>query len=414
MNSSSSEASKLFNQVAVLNILTIFAAVAFYLYSGIYLYLTLLELSIFNFFAGIGFIGINVVLRMGKDYNLVSHTCIAYTYTCLLIINFVLGATDSPTLVWILMANIGAAYLLNFKANIFWLIATLIHPLLLFFLEQSFLSKYMYDLDPASYKFLYLSSIFIFFLLGSFFLITYQRSYIKLLNNFEKSIEKSKGMLRIIEHDIANPLTVMLSSCNILKINYPEDSVVQRINGSTLKIIKILNAVRELDLVESGQKELDMHKVDIIKCTRTSLDLLQDKMQRKGIQVEWNLPLDQKFFVKANEDLLTYQVITNILSNAIKFSDTGGKISIGVNLKDQYLNFWIRDYGMGIPIDILENIFDPYTKTNRKGTRGEAGSGFGLPIVKSSMEMMGGAIKVESSDKDGQSYTKMSLYLKEA
>ena len=157
-----------------------------------------------------------------------------------------------------------------------------------------------------------------------------------------------------------------------------------------------------------------MHKVDIIKCARTSLDLLQDKMQRKGIQVEWNLPLDQEFFVKANEDLLTYQVITNILSNAIKFSDTGGKISIGVNLKDQYLNFWIRDYGMGIPLDILENIFDPYTKTNRKGTRGEAGSGFGLPIVKSSMEMMGGAIKVESLDKDGQSYTKMSLYLKEA
>ncbi len=116
-------------------------------------------------------------------------------------------------------------------------------------------------------------------------------------------------------------------------------------------------------------------------------------------RIHWNTkfpPREDTILVLADRAGLTYQVLNNLLSNAIKFTQSGGTVEISVRDGDDYWNIGIIDNGIGIPADLLNQLFDPSKQTTRKGTAGESGTGFGMPIVKTVVESYGGSLNVES------------------
>ena len=219
----------------------------------------------------------------------------------------------------------------------------------------------------------------------------------------EKS-EENENLIRILCHDLLNPLTALKL---LSKRNKDERS-----ESITDKAIKIIEHVREMLALEAGKKELKLTDVNLRQAIEESLEYMKEKMQKKNIQYFYNSGLLEDVIISAEKVSLVNQVLNNIISNAIKFSEQGGNIYFNTEVSNNQVYLKIRDEGIGIPKRILPDLFNKYVKTSRPGTAKETGTGFGLPIVKTYMNFYGGDVKVETKaigdegvDEDNQGTT---------
>ena len=230
-----------------------------------------------------------------------------------------------------------------------------------------------------------------------------------------------RNLLRLVSHDIANPLTVINGMTNLqLRKQKDPDSkeyrIWKKLSIATKTIFKILEQVRMMQALESGKKEIPLSSVKLQKIIDKGLFMFQDKLNHKNIKLVCELPDDQ-LSVLAEETSFSNQVINNILSNAIKFSFENETIHIRVEPREDYVYLIIRDHGIGIPKDILKNLFDENAVTSRAGVKGEEGTGFGMPLVKFFMDKYGGEIQVQSKVKtegENDHGTQFTLKLKKA
>lgn len=409
--SDSNQSLKHQNQLRVLSFLTFYGSFGFIFYGLIYHLRYGFEfIGYYNGFVGFGLLAIRFYLLKSQKLKLCRNLAISFTYISLVIINYVLGAHNSPTLIWLLVTLIGALYLYNKQETYYWTAATLAATPIMYITKVLLGGKYIYFMNLEDFQEIYALSIFCFTSYAIIFLLYFQSSYVDLLKGLERSKEKAKGMLRIIEHDLANPLTVNMAYIGLLAKKYPNDQAIHKCLRSTDKMGKILQSVRELDLIESGKKELELKEVDLKEVFDQAIDIIENKLNNKEIELVYEGDWERNLKILAHQDLLSYQVIGNLLTNAIKFSDAKSKVTITCLDKEKYVEVSIMDQGIGIPEELQKLIFNPYAQTNRKGTAGELGSGFGLPIVKSSLELMQAQISLESSVLPGQSFTKFIIH----
>lgn len=104
-------------------------------------------------------------------------------------------------------------------------------------------------------------------------------------------------------------------------------------------------------------------------------------------------------FIDAERNSLVNQIFQNILTNAIKFSYKNGKIIISIKEVNGKIEITFRDFGMGMPEDIKNNLFKINVKTSREGTSGEAGTGYGMPLMKSYVDYFKGEVVIDSVEK---------------
>jgi signal transduction histidine kinase len=221
----------------------------------------------------------------------------------------------------------------------------------------------------------------------------------------EEMLEKNnqiRNLVRILGHDINNPLAFMKATMLINSRKYPENNelqnLVSRLDKGIDNIHHIVQNVNELEAIESNKIELEIEKVNLKEVVNDALMIFEAKLKDKNIKVEVKLDDVGEVHVKGQKHTLQNQVINNILSNAIKFSRPDGNILIKGKKNQEYVILEIKDAGVGMPHTLLENIFRSDIKTNRQGTGGERGTGFGMPIVKALMERYDGDIEVESVD----------------
>jgi signal transduction histidine kinase len=125
--------------------------------------------------------------------------------------------------------------------------------------------------------------------------------------------------------------------------------------------------------------------------------MLSGHLEQKNIKLNYN-NVEDEFLAKVDSTIFKNVIITNIISNAIKFSEENATIDIRVTKKSGNIRVEVQDYGIGIPPEIVPNLFSFKAKTTRIGTKGESGTGYGMPLVKEFMDKMGGRILVESSE----------------
>ncbi|RPJ74527.1 MAG: sensor histidine kinase [Alphaproteobacteria bacterium] len=227
--------------------------------------------------------------------------------------------------------------------------------------------------------------------------------FLTLTEKHQKEIEEKQegiqNLICVITHDISNPLTVVAVRVNMLKkadlLPKHLDSIT-KISSAATNIADIVNNVRNLYATELGKNRIEMADVNLVDIIKLLKENFSDKLEDKKINLSLLYDEDNQYIIRSNADILLHQVLSNLLSNAIKFSNPEDAIVIKLDKIGKGTHICIKDSGIGIPKDLADKLFDIRAKTNRQGTSGETGTGFGLPIVKTYVEKLDGEIKVES------------------
>jgi two-component system, sensor histidine kinase and response regulator len=204
-----------------------------------------------------------------------------------------------------------------------------------------------------------------------------------------------KEMLHIVCHDVANHFAIVSMSLE-LAVNRPEiglEKLLPRITAASRNGIALTTLVR--DLRRADDKPLEIVSVSLAAAVREALLLAEGKIQDKNLTVAVDVP---DVAVLAELCALTNSVFGNLLSNAIKFSHPGGAFEIRGRIADGMACISIRDQGVGMPAKVLETLFDVSKSSSRKGTTGEKGTGFGMPLMRKFVTLFGGRVEVETRD----------------
>lgn len=203
-------------------------------------------------------------------------------------------------------------------------------------------------------------------------------------------------LVRVLCHDISNPLSVALES--IKQIEYSDDQVsakekfIPYVKRSLEKINSLVSQMRILSAVKGGKYNSKLQAVDLGAIVQNVEENFADRLRRKNINLE--IRCEKGVMIMADAVSLEQQILNNLMSNAIKFSFAGGRIEVSVGAQGKAAYLRVRDHGTGIAKDRLAHLFDGTVSTTSPGTENEQGTGFGLPIVKSFVEMYGGKISV--------------------
>ncbi|TNF30319.1 MAG: hypothetical protein EP319_05605 [Deltaproteobacteria bacterium] len=224
--------------------------------------------------------------------------------------------------------------------------------------------------------------------------------------------EKYQTLARVLLHDIVNPLSLILNYSKRLKKNGMTAEQIEitseKINRAVDMILNIIETVKDQESISIEDISGRIETVYLKEVIDDSLFIYQKRLDEKNIAVECPDKLPK---IKAEKNLLTNQVISNILSNAVKFSDPNSKITISFEIEGANTVLTIQDYGQGMNESDLEMLENRGAIKSRLGTLGEKGTGYGILIMKTFVKAMNGNIRIESKSKDKyeDSGTKISL-----
>jgi signal transduction histidine kinase len=220
-----------------------------------------------------------------------------------------------------------------------------------------------------------------------------------LLRSQQREIEEKntemKEMMHLVCHDVANHFGILNMTLGLAKIK--QDATLEwllpRVSTAVVNGIGLTNMIRELRMSED--KGITLQPVSVTVALDEALQLAEPRMLAKGITVNRSTP---DASVSAERSALINSVIGNILSNAIKFSQPGSAIDITGRAEGNSYHLAIRDHGIGMPAKIRDHLFDFTKSHSRKGTAGEKGTGFGMPLMRKFVLLFGGTVEVVSWD----------------
>ncbi|MBF0193282.1 MAG: hybrid sensor histidine kinase/response regulator [Magnetococcales bacterium] len=234
------------------------------------------------------------------------------------------------------------------------------------------------------------------------------KTHLALKGSLEKQKELNKiknKFLGIAAHDLRNPLTSLQGMSQLmLKMPLPEDKktkFLESINKTSNQMLKLVNNLLDVSAIESGKFDLHIEMNNLSKLAQERIDLVSYTAKNKEITITSILEtLPDSLF---DEDRVG-QVLDNLLTNAIKFSNSGSSVTITTKEIDGMIEISVSDQGQGIPEDEINNLFGSFNKTSVRPTGGEKSTGLGLSIVKKIVEAHKGTIKVESEVGKGTTF----------
>lgn len=220
------------------------------------------------------------------------------------------------------------------------------------------------------------------------------------------AIKDREEVLAMVAHDLRNPISSILLNVEFIDKNYPntqEPAVIHKCAGqireSAGRMNHLIEDVLSVKKFEAGSFLVNLRPIPIQSLLDTVMEMMVPIANRKGVQLEVQLPRDKKTMVLCDWDRII-QVFSNLISNAIKFTPSGGIISIRAERPESMIRFIVSDTGSGISPENIPHIFNRYwqeTKTSGSGT------GLGLTIVKGIIEAHRGRVWVESKEGEGTS-----------
>ena len=232
-------------------------------------------------------------------------------------------------------------------------------------------------------------------------------------NLLERQGHKIDDLFRVLFHDLANPLGRVNIGLAIAKRNIPAGESNRGIEIASLAVdsmLEITQNIRRMYAVSRGKANMDLHLTSLCSSVEYIQQFFANELKNKNILL--NFDAKKYHAVKLLVEPISFknQILGNIISNAIKFSPEGGSIQISATIMAPgKISLEIIDCGIGIPSTLIKDLFDLGKKTTRPGTLGETGTGFGMHIMKSFVEMYGGLVEVESIETKG---TTIRLILK--
>ncbi|MDQ8184930.1 ATP-binding protein [Pelagicoccus sp. SDUM812002] len=213
-------------------------------------------------------------------------------------------------------------------------------------------------------------------------------------------IAEQKALLRVLCHDLVNPIFAAHSLLDLKhSLGKPVDeSTLKTVIGCCQSALDIVTHVREEHSLVKTNKQFRSETVDLREAFEEARSTLGERLAKKEIRLE--LKCEDGLQLEIKRVVLVHNILNNLLTNAIKFSHEGSQIQMSgrKDPTEQFCTIEVRDYGIGMPPEILKNVFRDAAKTSRAGTSNEAGTGFGMPLVKRYVEKSGGAISIASQE----------------
>jgi len=220
------------------------------------------------------------------------------------------------------------------------------------------------------------------------------------LNELRISSEEKDRIMRAVAHDLRNPIGGIASLTTLMandKYTEEQKKLINLIKETSYNSLELINEILEATNISSI--ELNLEQVDINSLVNNTVELLRFKASEKHQKIFFE-PLSQQQYLYISREKI-WRVVSNLITNAIKFSTTGSSIFVKVEKKEGQVIISVKDHGIGIPNKLKDQVFNMFTSAQRPGTANEKSFGLGLSICRQIMEKSHGKIWFESDSKNG-------------
>ena len=230
----------------------------------------------------------------------------------------------------------------------------------------------------------------------------------KELNRIKEKNKFKTEFLSNVAYDIKKPINKIFETNNNLienKGKYNSENInnhTRLVKQNCYRLIRLLNNIEYVSRIDNGTCTLELRKCDIVKLLENIVKISKTYTDKKGIDISFKSEVNKKI-LSLDIDKVE-KIILNILSNAIKFTDTGGKIDINLYMHNEQVCISIKDTGIGIPKDKTEVIFENFEQLDTTLSRGCEGTGMGLSVVKKLANLNNIKINVESELNKGSEF----------
>tara|TARA_R100000027_G_scaffold65887_2_gene60952 strand:- start:4967 stop:9358 length:4392 start_codon:yes stop_codon:yes gene_type:complete len=213
-----------------------------------------------------------------------------------------------------------------------------------------------------------------------------------------------------MSHEIRTPLNGLVGFADLLRDDsldpVEKNRYLDIIMGCSDQLLNLIDDILDLSKIEAGELKLDLRKCDLYKMIRESHDTFSNQRivkEKEDINLKISVPEDERTITVLSDPLRLQQVLSNLLSNALKFSDEG-TIEFGYHKAGDFIEFFVKDDGIGISEERLNLVFERFEHINGSEKKYE-GTGLGLSVSKGIVELLEGDIKVESTFGQGSTFT---------
>jgi two-component system sensor histidine kinase VicK len=219
---------------------------------------------------------------------------------------------------------------------------------------------------------------------------------------------KKNSILTILAHDLAGPLGAIQNFATLLSretehSNNPKlNKLIKSIEKLSKSSIHLIHSFLDQEFLESASVNLVKKRVDLLDRIKIAYSNYTETQIELGIKFSINAN-SERVYIEIDEDKFM-QVINNLISNALKFTPSGGEININIYKGLESILISIGDTGIGIPEIFHECLFDKFTNARRNGLRGEVSTGLGMSIIKTIVEWHSGAIWFDSTENVGTTF----------
>ena len=213
--------------------------------------------------------------------------------------------------------------------------------------------------------------------------------------------------LRVMSHELRTPLNAIAGYSALLEMGIhgtlsdAQREDVLRIQVSQRHLLRLINEVLNYAKLETGSLEYEITDIQAADSIRAAVEFIEPQYRTKGLHLQIDACAD--IVVRADEERML-QVLINLLTNALKFTDPGGRVEVRCAAVDGMVTFDVVDTGIGIAQEDLERIFDPFVQTRSEPSRSREGTGLGLAISRELARGMGGDVTVTSEPGAGSTF----------
>ncbi|MBQ0799677.1 MAG: response regulator [Porticoccaceae bacterium] len=227
----------------------------------------------------------------------------------------------------------------------------------------------------------------------------------------EEASRAKSEFLATMSHEIRTPLNGVLGMAEIMEhtaLDAAQREYLQIISQSGRTLLELINDILDFSKIEAGTLDFNFSDFDLRDLIEEVGAVFAEPAQKKNVEMVCSVPPDMNLIVNSDVTRVR-QILSNLVSNAVKFTEHG-MVKLGVEVLERLgdkaqLRFEVRDTGIGIPEDMLEQIFQSFSQADGSTTRKYGGTGLGLAIVKQVVELAGGKVGVDSKPGLGTIFT---------
>jgi two-component system sensor histidine kinase RpfC len=251
------------------------------------------------------------------------------------------------------------------------------------------------------------------------YLTTLIRSLTEAKAQAEEANAAKSRFLAIMSHELRTPLNAMIGMDAIVRrtrLDARQRDMLATMNSSARALLALINDILDISKIEAGKLAPTIEPFDLHAVLNGTLAMLRPQAAAKDLKLDCRIDPDLPFALRGWPHQLR-QIVTNLVANAIKFTDKG-RISVTVDVLSvdearASLRLAVRDEGIGVPAEAQDRIFELFTQADGAVTRRYGGTGLGLAIVRQLVELMGGTVTLTSTPGKGSTFTVELAFLRE-